>query len=102
MHPNHLRRWFRSYTHHNQSLFSLKMPSGRWYPGVATLPDAKARGERQGRRQPQTEQRVPVASGEVQARVGLHPGLRPCSTLSCCWRAQDQRVRSLKRRRCWW
>ncbi|EFN56008.1 hypothetical protein CHLNCDRAFT_145404 [Chlorella variabilis] len=33
--------WFRSYNHGTGSLWSTKMNSGRWYPGVATLGDGK-------------------------------------------------------------
>ncbi|KAL4425029.1 hypothetical protein ABPG77_001807 [Micractinium sp. CCAP 211/92] len=34
-------QWFRSYTHVNRTVKSTLMSSGRWYPGVATLPDGK-------------------------------------------------------------
>ncbi|KAL4856170.1 Aldehyde oxidase 1 [Chlorella vulgaris] len=39
-HANHIN-WFRSYDHGTGGLWSTQMTSGRWYPGVATLPDGK-------------------------------------------------------------
>ncbi|KAI3437758.1 hypothetical protein D9Q98_000206 [Chlorella vulgaris] len=39
-HADHIN-WFRSYDHGTGGLWSTQMTSGRWYPGVATLPDGK-------------------------------------------------------------